>query len=88
MKDEKEIRALMAQRGGNITRDNGQSGAVKIRQRAERSLLRTILELDDDQALCCECLEVEDEDENWPLRQYCPDCRDGVQTRLTDTVQA
>lgn len=88
MKTEDQIKRMLAVRGGNVTNDGGATGAVKIRQQAQRKILRQILELDDDQALCLDCLAVEGEGENWALRRYCPDCRDGVQKRLSDIADA
>jgi hypothetical protein len=78
---------MLAERGGNVTSPPDQSGAVKLRIVAQRNLLKDILELDDDQRVCLECHAVQDEDEEWQLPRYCPDCRDGVQKQLGDIAE-
>lgn len=87
MKDEQEIRQMLADIGGNHWTTGGAQGVVKIRRETKRSLLVDILELDDDQMICVECLRVQDDGETWNLPKLCPDCSEETQGRLSDYGQ-
>jgi len=58
------------------------------RRLAEYKIIRTILELDNDQDVCTECATISESEDRWQDPGLCQDCADSIQLRLRLNVNA